>query len=73
MFKCKCPPQGTLKENMMKLLAAVTLLTAFLMIDVTHVRSMGNQDDTTSNPAKKILPMVSPRFTQVGLKQLYAY
>ena len=53
MFKGKCAPQGTLKENMMKLLAVVTLLISFLMIDVTHVRSMGNQDDTTSNPAKK--------------------
>ena len=53
MFKGKCAPHGTLKEKMMKLLAVVTLLFSFLMIDVTHVRSMGNQDDTTSNPAKK--------------------
>ncbi|SVB39634.1 uncharacterized protein METZ01_LOCUS192488, partial [marine metagenome] len=35
MFKGKCALQGTLKENMMKLLAVVTLLIAFLMIDVT--------------------------------------
>ena len=38
---------------MMNLLAVVTLLIAFLMIDVAPVRSMGNQDDTTSNPEKK--------------------
>ena len=73
MFRGKCAPQGPFKENMMKLLAVVILLLSFLMIDVTHVHSMGNQDDTTLNSAKKDLPTVSPRFTQVDLKQLYDY
>ncbi|MDC0190328.1 tetratricopeptide repeat protein [Rhodospirillales bacterium] len=37
----------------MKLLAIFTVLITFLMFDVTHVLSMGNEDDTTSNSAKK--------------------
>ena len=37
----------------MKLLAIFTVLITFLMFDVKNVLSMGNEDDTTSNSAKK--------------------